>query len=220
MEQVQLGAELSPNEPVSAAERVQRFLEQGLAAHEQTLNAAQEAVGHAVGQLSRGEKRKFWSAVKTLFKDVLKPEAESILGEINEGHLQLRHPNKEQRAALTSKLYNVLNAAHLLVSILMMSGTKVCCQHVRAVEASRHLRTVLLCSFKVSKVVITQYRIPSAAGGHSRRVIPTDSLGGAANIVRAVAPHDNGVLLQAVHSSAQSKVGFGSQRFVRKALLG
>ena len=126
LEQVQLGAELNHSDTISATDRVQLFLGQTLETHEQTLSSAQESVGHAVGQLSRGEKCEFSPAVRMLFTSVLKSEAESILSEINQGHLQLRHPNKGQRAALTSKLYNVLTTAHVLVSILMMSGAKVC----------------------------------------------------------------------------------------------
>ena len=141
LEQVQLGAELSSSDTVSASDRVHRFLGQTLESHEQILSSAQEAVGHAVGQLSGGEKCQFSPAVRKLFTSVLKSEADNVLSEINKGHLQLRHPNKEERAALTSKLYNVLTTAHLLVSILMISGAKVCsplvwCQGLQTLPSS------------------------------------------------------------------------------------
>lgn len=126
MEHVTLGAgEEATSNSASAAVRVQAFLDKRWEGHEQILSSAQEAVGHAVGQLTRAELCKFSAAANTLFKSVLKPEAESILKAIDLGHMKLGNPNKEQREALTSKLYNMLTAAHVLVSTMTISGTKV-----------------------------------------------------------------------------------------------
>lgn len=130
MEHINLGAEQTPSDPAKAAGKLQLFLGQRWDSHEQTLSSAQEAVGHAVGQLTKADQHKFSAAAKTLFRNVLKPEATSVLSEINQGHLKLGNPDKEQREALTSKLYNVLTTAHLLVSTMTMSGANVRSLHV------------------------------------------------------------------------------------------
>jgi hypothetical protein len=125
LDQIQLGAKQGPHDPVKAAETVQFFLDQRWESHDQTYVAAQEAVGQAVGQITKAERCKFSAGVHTLFKNVLEPQADSILRGIAQGHLKLGNPDTEQREALTSKLYNALTVAHFLVSIQTIAGTKV-----------------------------------------------------------------------------------------------
>jgi hypothetical protein len=125
MDQIQLGAKQGPNDPITATEKVQLFLGRRWESHDQTFVAAQEAVGQAVGQITKAEQCKFSASVQTLFKNALEPQADNIVSEITQGHLKLGNPNKEQREALVSKLYNALITAHFLVTILTTVGAKV-----------------------------------------------------------------------------------------------
>lgn len=125
MAQVRLGAEQGPCDSNKAAERLQQFVAQQWENQEHLLSGAREAVGHSIGMLTEGEQCKFSAAVKSLFRSVLKPEVDSVHGAIELGHLKLSHPDKDQREALKAKVFNVLTTAHILVSVMLISGEKV-----------------------------------------------------------------------------------------------
>jgi hypothetical protein len=137
MSQVRHGGEQPSRVAAAAHQGFQKYLCERWDGHEKCLEAANEAIGLALGHLARGQPDHLPSAAGTLYKYTLQPILAQVHVGISQGHLKLTNRNPEMREALMNKLFNAITASHVLVSALAIAGSQVC--HLRPETKRSHL---------------------------------------------------------------------------------